>query len=233
MVLFDLDDTLLRNESYAFFRRYVALLAPHMTPWMTPDQLMHLMIRASEAMIGHEDASETLLECFWATAAGSGYPIAELETAFHRFYETDYLSLGQYTEPMPGARETVEWVVEQEYDVAIATSPMFTKEAIRRRLEWANVADIDYALITTSENMHYAKPNPRYYKEILAKLSYAAEECVMVGNDVEQDMIAGQVGMATFLVTEKEEPPDVELPIDGYGMLADFRAWLKERNSAN
>lgn len=47
------------------------------------------------------------------------------------------------------------------------------------------------------------KPNPDYYREILRYLGCRAEDCLMVGNDVEEDMMAAQAaGLSVFLLTD-------------------------------
>ncbi|MBQ9083368.1 MAG: HAD family hydrolase, partial [Clostridia bacterium] len=40
------------------------------------------------------------------------------------------------------------------------------------------------------------------YEEILGKIGKRAEECLMVGNDVGEDMIAETLGMKVFLLTD-------------------------------
>ena len=37
---------------------------------------------------------------------------------------------------------------------------------------------------------------------MLSKLSLAPEECAMIGNDADEDMVAGELGMRTFLLTD-------------------------------
>ncbi|MGN0180729.1 MAG: HAD family hydrolase, partial [Monoglobaceae bacterium] len=54
---------------------------------------------------------------------------------------------------------------------------------------------------TTYENIGYCKPNPEYYREIAKRLGVQPEECLMVGNDVTEDMIAETVGMKVFLLS--------------------------------
>ena len=39
-------------------------------------------------------------------------------------------------------------------------------------------------------------------REVLARLDLAPEECIMVGNDVEEDMVATTLGMKVFLLTD-------------------------------
>ena len=46
------------------------------------------------------------------------------------------------------------------------------------------------------------KPNPAYYQEVLDKLGVDPKECLMVGNDVIEDVAAEKLGMQIFLVTD-------------------------------
>ncbi|MBE6897088.1 MAG: HAD family hydrolase, partial [Ruminococcaceae bacterium] len=69
------------------------------------------------------------------------------------------------------------------------------------RLSWAGVSPDSFSYITNYSNSSYCKPNPKYYREILSKLGKTPEECLMIGNDVEDDMIAQSIGMKVFLLT--------------------------------
>ena len=40
------------------------------------------------------------------------------------------------------------------------------------------------------------------FEEILSKIGHAPDECLMVGNDVGEDMAAARPGMRTFLMTD-------------------------------
>ena len=60
----------------------------------------------------------------------------------------------------------------------------------------------DFELFTTFEDYSYCKPNLDYYRQIMAKTGLSPEECVMVGNDVSEDMIAEKLGMKVFLLTD-------------------------------
>ena len=45
--------------------------------------------------------------------------------------------------------------------------------------------------------------NPEYYKEILKKLKLEPSECIMIGNDISDDMVATEkLGMKVFLMTD-------------------------------
>ena len=69
-------------------------------------------------------------------------------------------------------------------------------------MRWAGVEPGDFIGYTTYENSAHCKPNPDYYRDILAELDVPAEECLMVGNDVGEDMTARQAGMQVFLLTD-------------------------------
>ena len=61
----------------------------------------------------------------------------------------------------------------------------------------------DFEIFTTYENYHFCKPNLNYYKEVVEKLGVKPEECLMVGNDVGEDMVTEELGMKVFLMSLK------------------------------
>ena len=60
----------------------------------------------------------------------------------------------------------------------------------------------DFEIYTTYENIGFSKPNPSYYLEVAKILGVKPEECLMVGNDVTEDMVAETIGMKVFLLTD-------------------------------
>lgn len=55
--------------------------------------------------------------------------------------------------------------------------------------------------MTTYENSSRAKPNPEYFQEILEKLNLNPEECLVVGNDMTEDLCASKIGLPVFIRT--------------------------------
>ena len=74
--------------------------------------------------------------------------------------------------------------------------------AQKARIVWAGIDPDSFELITSYENSVYCKPNPEYYADIVQQLGIAPEECLMIGNEVDEDMVAEQVGMSVFLLTD-------------------------------
>lgn len=84
----------------------------------------------------------------------------------------------------------------------LATNPIFPRNAVISRIRWAGLNVSDFEYITDYENSRYCKPNPEYYNEILNKLNLQPGECLMVSNDVTEDIVAHKVGMNVFLLTD-------------------------------
>ena len=113
----------------------------------------------------------------------------------------------------------------------LATNPIFPAAATESRIEWAGLDKNDFLLYTTYENSHYCKPNPKYYEEILERLHMNAEECLMVGNDVNEDMVAETLGMKVFLLTDcllnKDNKDISAYPHGGFPELLSFVEGLR------
>lgn len=49
----------------------------------------------------------------------------------------------------------------------------------------------------------YCKPNPAYYTDVCRRLNVAPADCLMIGNDENEDMYAASsLGMRCYLVTD-------------------------------
>jgi len=224
-LLFDLDGTLLDSDMEVFLPRYLEALTPRVAHLIPPEKFVAQLLRSTAVMARNTDPSKTNQQAFAEDFFPKiGCPPEVLRPIFDDFYAHDFGRLRAYTRAKPEARPIMEKVFAQGYEVVIATNPVFPRTAILQRLEWAGVADFDYKLITSYENMHFCKPRPEYYEEILAKIGRRAEECLMVGDEA-MDMAAARVGIRTFLITESD-PGD--LRPDFHGTLADFERFVDE-----
>lgn len=202
-VLFDLDGTLINLDIEFFLKRYVEALAPRFTHLVPAEIFIRELFRWSQAMVENKDPKLTNLEVFWrGFPAAVGMKRAELEPIFDDFYTMDFPRLRPEGARNPAARRLLSTLVEKGYTVVIATNPIFPRQAILERLSWADCADFPYAYITCGEEMHSCKPNLDFFRELLARIGREPEECLMVGNDMEEDMIAQKIGLSTALVTD-------------------------------
>jgi HAD superfamily hydrolase (TIGR01549 family) len=230
-VLFDLDDTLLGNNMEKFIPPYFHMLGNHMAPRYPKDKFLQALLAGTDAMIANQDTAVSNRDAFWQTFEQlTGQGADELEAYIQIFYEEQFPQLKRVTEYRPIAADLVRTCLEQNWQVVIATNPLFPRIAIEHRLAWAGVpvTEYPYALLTAYENMSATKPHPAYYQQILEKLGCGAETAVMIGNDWANDIEpAAALGMQTYWVTDNgDNPPDPSL-VTAYGSLADLHQHLQ------
>jgi HAD superfamily hydrolase (TIGR01549 family) len=227
-ILLDLDDTLLGNKMERFLPLYFAALGERMAHFIAPEDLVRQVLTSSRVMMQNQDPTVTNQQAFDADFfPGLGHPESEVRPIISSFYEEDFPALKRYTQLRPQARPLVETLFDQEYDVVIATNPMFPRRAIEHRLDWAGVFDFPFRLITTYENSHFCKPNPRYYQEILDIVGCRPQEGMMVGDDFENDIApAMQVGLHTYWITDGARD-GVSTYLGLRGTLADCLDWVQ------
>ena len=203
-VLFDLDDTLLHNNMDIFLPRYFRLLTRKMASIIPPQKLVESVMASTEAILAPNHPHKTNEEVFWEDFERRiGHPKGELMPLFKEFYANEYRQLREIVRPKPEAREIVSLALGLGFQVVIATNPLFPRVAVEERMRWAGIADLPFTLVTTLENMHYCKPHPEYYHEVLQKLGRQPQECLMVGNSLEEDIVpAKKVGLSTYYVVE-------------------------------
>jgi FMN phosphatase YigB (HAD superfamily) len=117
--------------------------------------------------------------------------------------------------------------------VVLATNPIFPLCAVHSRLQWAGLTPEDFDLITSYETSHYCKPDPRYYGEILEKLGLTPSRCLMIGNDVGEDIQSAQsLGLATFLIEDciLGDPTEVTTPSGTFEDCIHFLENLPDKN---
>ncbi|MFC4547313.1 HAD family hydrolase [Paenactinomyces guangxiensis] len=222
--LFDLDGTLLPLDTDQFVETYLKALAPYVAHIIPPDKLVPAIWKATMAMIESNDGNLTNEQVFEQEFLRlTGLKREEIWPAFDRFYEIEFPKLRDYAGHNPAARQAVQAALDQGYKVAVATNPVFPKTAILERMRWAGVDDLPFEWVTVYEETHYCKPRPEYYLEVAEYLSVKPQECVMVGNDMQEDMVASTVGMNTFYLTEyRIDRGKPVYPVDQEGSLSDL-----------
>lgn len=230
-ILFDLDDTLLGNDMDRFLPGYFALLGQYAEKYMSRDQFLQELMTSTQAMIRNVDPALSNRDVFWQTfAARTGLDAVELEAFFEQFYRNQFHQLRNRTEKRPFAQKLVQYCLDHNLDVVIATNPLFPLMAIEARLAWAGlpVTEYNFALVTAYENMHAAKPQRAYYSEILERIGCAPEKALMIGNDWENDILpAHSVGMQTYWLSLNDAPLPAELPVAHGRSLQDVHAFIK------
>ena len=225
--LFDLDGTLLPMDQDTFLKAYMGGLAAKMAPYgYHPDLLIKSIWAGTGAMVKNSslNTNETV---FWDTfCAVYGRDVRKDESLFLDFYENEFQQVRNSCGFDSRAKTVIDTLKAKGIRIALATNPLFPPIATQSRVRWAGLQPEDFEWITTYDNSHRCKPNPDYYRDVMDTLQVTPEECVMVGNDVVEDMIAAELGMKVFLLTDcLINPREADIsayPHGGFDALLEF-----------
>lgn len=199
--LFDLDGTLLPLDEKQFLDLYISLIGKKFYELgHHPEKTVKRLWVGTEAMVKNDGALSNE-DVFWKIF----YDNKEDEDAFKEaligFYQNEFEAVKASTNPSQYSRKIVKLLLEQGHQVFLLTNPIFPEVATRKRIAWAGLDFEDFHFVTTYENSSFAKPNLKYYQFVLDKYHLNPEETMMIGNDVEEDMIAEKLGLKTYLIT--------------------------------
>ena len=235
-LLFDLDGTLLPMIQDEFVKYYMPLLAKSYLQAgveVDPKAFIGAVWKGYEAMVKN-DGSRTNREAFWSFMEDVlEIPVEEAEKLAVQFYDGDFNQAIAATRPLKLSDVIVKTAKEKGFHVYLATNPVFPRCATLNRIRWAGMDAEDFELITTYEDCRFCKPNPAYFQEILTELGLRPEECLMVGNDVEEDLVIRRLGVKTFLVTDTmENKKGLPVETDYRGTLEELLEFVKEMPGA-
>ena len=188
--LFDLDGTLLPMDMKYFIELYVAAFCKCLAP-VTKIESKPLMdsIWASVAQMARNDGDCLNETVFWRTMnSRCKRDMRVFSDNFDSFY--------------PLAKVVVDYIKKRGGRIIVATNPIFPKSSTYTRIEWAGLNVNDFSYITTYDNSSACKPNLNYFEEVCSVCGIHPEESLMIGNDVDEDMISSRLGFDTFLVTD-------------------------------
>lgn len=199
-ILFDLDGTLLSLDMQRFAEIYFTEMGNMFKDMMDPKLLVKYIWTATDEMImntEYKTNEEVFMNKFQQLIGGD---ISKYRERFDNFYDTLYLKTRESVQNQSIIKESIELLKKKNYQLVVATNPLFPRKAIHRRIEWAGLDLNDFSYITSYEDNHYCKPQLHYYKEILEVIGKRPEQCIMVGNDVQEDLVSLKLGLKTFLI---------------------------------
>ena len=190
-VLLDLDNTLLHNPDRQFAAAFRAMLTGRFEPVADADAIQDALRHAMTRLGGQRDMMKNNADVFIeAFAEKLDLPREEVERMLQQFYANEYRDLRRCAAAVNGVRDFLEELLRRGLIVAIATNPLYPESAILQRLDWAGLADLihEFRFITHSENMHFIKPQPAYYAELLGRVGVEPDEALMLGDSLINDM---------------------------------------------
>lgn len=202
-VFFDLDGTVLPMDQDKFIKLYFGALAKKLAPCgYTPEDVVAAIWDGTRAMLRNRSGRANE-ELFWERfRAVLGDDVMRVVPIIDEFYTNEFFAARAACGCNPKMRAVLDLLHERGIGAVLATNPVFPPIASETRMRWGGAVPEDFLFITHYSNSHYCKPDPDYYREIIERLGAKAEECLMVGNDVSDDMSAAAVGCKVFLLTD-------------------------------
>lgn len=226
-ILFDLDGTLLPLDMEKFIKGYFKGLSSYFAEIVEPQVFIKELLTATQLMVenpGEFSNEEVFMGAFLPAI---NQERLGMEPLFEKFYVEEFPKLKELVSGNSLAPRIVDKAVERGYKTVLATNPLFPQLAIHHRMDWAGVKNHPWELVTSYEDFYSAKPNIAYFQEIAAKIGVEPQECLMIGNDAQEDMVASEIGMGTFLVTDHlidRQAPQYQ--VQNRGTLAELKDYI-------
>ena len=207
-VLFDLDGTLLPFEQDDFVKLYFSELSKKLLPLgYDPNLTVKSIWAGTKAMI-ENDGSRLNSAAFWDVFNKLTAGLPDAKDTCDSFYTQEFDRVKASLKYIPDRSVDIRRIKDAGLRVVLATNPIFPADGVKTRMAWVGLKPEDFELVTNYDNSTFCKPNPDYYREILTKIGEKPENCLMVGNNIAEDMEpASLLGMSVFFVPEFAENP--------------------------
>lgn len=208
-ILFDMDGTLVPFVNDDFIKLYFKGLTKKLAPLGYEPKKTIDDIWAGTAMMIKNDGSRLNSEVFWETFRARNPEKLDTKPFCDDFYENEFDEAKAALREARDLRPMINRLKNAGFELILSSNPVFPLSAMKTRLKWVNLDESDFLLVTNYDNSTFCKPNPKYFAEILEKAGKTADECVVVGNSVKEDILpAKSLGLAAFWVTDYPENPD-------------------------
>lgn len=202
-ILFDLDGTLLNMDQDKFLELYMGSLYNFAKDeYKDVFELIEIIKKGVYLMVTNngENTNEKVFYEHFKTVHKERTD--EILNRYENYYNSDFIITKESTSLKPVAPLLIKELKDKGYNLILATNPIFPRIATLNRIKWAGLDPNDFIYITTYENSHYSKPNIKYYEEIINKLNFKKEECLMIGNDTTEDYVITKLDIPCIILKE-------------------------------
>lgn len=201
-ILFDLDGTLLPMDFNRFMELYFYHMGEFFADLIDGKTLMKYVWDATNEMVRVNDGrtnNEIFMNHFQTLI---GKDIAPFEERFTAFYDASFQQVKKSTWTSQTMIKSVDLLRQKGYELVVATNPLFPMQANLHRIAWAGLDSTLFTHITSLEQNTACKPHRLFFEEVLQAIDKEPHECIMVGNDVSDDLGAQALGIETYLITD-------------------------------
>lgn len=227
-ILFDLDATLLPMDMDVFVQKYFQEMGIMFHDLIDGRELAKHVMECTELMVKNTEDRRNEEVFFTRFAELIDGDVAVYQARFEEFYDTRFLNARSSTYQSEPMIKAVKLLQDKGYTLVLATNPLFPMKANHHRINWAGLSPDDFSYISSFESNKYCKPNLEYYREVLSEINRSPEECMMVGNDALEDMIAAKLGIKTYLIEDHMlNKHNIEIKADNRGRYEDFLRFVE------
>jgi FMN phosphatase YigB (HAD superfamily) len=224
--MFDLDGTLLPMDQKEFVEAYMKMLVMRFAPLGFDKEAIIKGLWAGVKAMMENDGTVLNEQRFWDTFL-TFVPDEDhiFRDQIDDFYRTEFKQVQKVVHKTEDSRRIIDMLQQKGYRLILATNPLFPPCAVEERLSWVNLRMEDFSYVTTYDNCRGCKPKLSYYRDIIRECHLDADHCMMVGNNVNEDMGVRKLNtrMKMYLITDFIENPLEEcITIYPHGSLADF-----------
>ena len=242
-LLFDLDNTLIFMDENDFVISYASNAALYFKDIFpnSKDFVYHLLEGTKYMVSTHNNASNIQKFFQYFVPKCNGVSEDELLKRFLSFYENDFDKVKTIVKTDKLVPKIFEKAIEKEFEIVIATDPLFPEIATLKRIKWAGLENFieQIKLITYGEQFSTTKINIEYYEKIIELIDKKPSECLMIGNDLIKDGLASIIGMKFYHISNEKEEIEFynnemndksikdKVKVTGSGTLLDFYELLR------
>lgn len=209
-IFVDYDGTLVKNSEEKFMKTYFSILSRKVK--LPVEKIFNLVMDSIYEITKIEDPSKNLFERFLESISKkTGKSKDYWYNIFLDFYKNEFDELRKIIKVN---KKLTNFIKNSNYKFIFASNPLFPEIAVKKRIDFANLSPENFFYIATMENSHYAKPNPKFFAEILKKISVAADKCLMIG-DTENDKASEKVGIK-FINVNNFKPELIKIYFEKY-----------------
>lgn len=204
-VLIDLDNTLIIFDEIAFYDRYFRRLYPWFENLFSRNEFLERLVDATLNMEKNNGDASNLDFFLGSFSAGREKEREEFWRRFERFYREEFGTVSVDVTPAGNLQTVLQELRCRNLKMVLASNPLYPEAAMATRLSWGGVDRGMFDLVTHIENMSFVKPRLGYYRQVCEKIDVPPGQCLMVGNDPVNDMVASLAGMKTYRTIEAAE----------------------------
>jgi FMN phosphatase YigB (HAD superfamily) len=222
-MLFDLDGTLCLMDAEAFTKDYVCDMGRIAFAEIPAGDFFPNVMKSTSFCIKNPSTDLSCYEVFIQDFSRRMHlDPALVNQRMLKYYHEQFPKFGSMVRQLPLAPEVIKAAKAKGWQLALASNVLMPQFSMVERVRWCGIDPQQFDFIPGVDTLHYAKPNPLFYQEIIGNMGIEdASSCLMAGNDPQEDMAAKDAGLMTFLIAEAPNPADL-VKADYHGTLGEL-----------